>query len=97
MTESREAALLEKVPHQLFIGGQWRDATGGRTLEVYDPATGASIKTIANASVEDAAAAMDAAADTQESWARTAPRVRGRSCVAPSICSRSAPTSSPCS
>ncbi|NEM91276.1 NAD-dependent succinate-semialdehyde dehydrogenase [Galbitalea soli] len=77
MTESREAALLEKVPHQLFIGGQWRDATGGRTLEVYDPATGASIKTIANASVEDAAAAMDAAADTQESWARTAPRVRG--------------------
>jgi succinate-semialdehyde dehydrogenase/glutarate-semialdehyde dehydrogenase len=33
--------------------------------------------TIADASVADAAKAMDAAADTQASWAATAPRVRG--------------------
>ena len=42
-----------------------------------DPATGAVIKTIADASVADGAAAMDAAAAAQAEWGRTAPRVRG--------------------
>ena len=35
------------------------------------------LKTIADASVADAKRAMDIAAETQESWAATAPRVRG--------------------
>jgi succinate-semialdehyde dehydrogenase/glutarate-semialdehyde dehydrogenase len=35
------------------------------------------LKTIADASVDDARRAMDAAAETQASWAATAPRVRG--------------------
>ena len=72
-----EAALLAKVPNQLFIGGAWVDGTSGRAIEVHDPSTGAVIRTIADASIEDAAAAMNAAADTQASWAATAPRARG--------------------
>lgn len=72
-----EAALLAKVPDCLFIGGRWVESTSGRSIDVRDPATGLVIKTIADASVADGAAAMDAAADAQASWAATAPRVRG--------------------
>ena len=72
-----ESELLAKVPNQLFIGGAWVDSTSGRAIEVRDPATGAVIRTIADASIEDAAAAMDAAADSKASWAATAPRARG--------------------
>ena len=72
-----ESELLAKVPDRLFIGGEWVESTSGRSIEVHDPSTGAVIKTIADASVADAARAMDAAADTQASWAATAPRKRG--------------------
>ena len=46
-------------------------------MPVQDPSTGDTIKTIADASVEDAKAAMDAAADASASWAATPPRQRG--------------------
>jgi len=72
-----EAELLAKVPTQLFIGGEWVDSTSGRAIDVHDPATGRVLVSIADASVADAAKAMDSAADTQASWAATAPRVRG--------------------
>src|ERR1041384_946141 len=77
MTAAAESALLAKVPDRLFIGGEWVESTSGRSIDVHDPATGAVIKTIADASVEDGAAAMDAAAAAQAEWGRTAPRVRG--------------------
>jgi succinate-semialdehyde dehydrogenase/glutarate-semialdehyde dehydrogenase len=77
MSSSSESELLARVPAQLFLGGAWVDGTSGRTIDVTDPATGLVIKTIADASVEDGKRAMDIAADTQESWAATAPRVRG--------------------
>jgi succinate-semialdehyde dehydrogenase/glutarate-semialdehyde dehydrogenase len=72
-----EGELLERVPSELFIGGAWVAAAGGRTLDVQDPATGATIKTIADASVEDGAAALDAAVAAGAAWASTAPRERG--------------------
>ena len=72
-----ENDLLAMVPAQLFIGGEWVDGSSGATIDVHDPATGAVIKTIADATVADAERAMDVAADTQASWAATAPRVRG--------------------
>jgi succinate-semialdehyde dehydrogenase/glutarate-semialdehyde dehydrogenase len=72
-----EAELLAKVPTQLFIGGEWVDSTSGRAIDVVDPATGSVLLTIADASVADGAKAMDAAAETQQSWAATPPRVRG--------------------
>jgi succinate-semialdehyde dehydrogenase / glutarate-semialdehyde dehydrogenase len=77
MSSTSESALLARVPGQLFIGGAWVDSTSGRSIDVRDPATGLVLKTIADASVDDAKRAMDAAAETQASWASTAPRVRG--------------------
>jgi succinate-semialdehyde dehydrogenase/glutarate-semialdehyde dehydrogenase len=77
MSSTSETELLARVPSQLLLGGKWVDGTSGRTIDVFDPATGAVLKTIADASVDDAQRAMDVAADTQESWAATAPRVRG--------------------
>ena len=71
-----EAELLAKVPTQLYIGGKWTDATSGRHIEVQDPATGAVIATIADASVADGARALDAAVAAQASWAATGARVR---------------------
>jgi succinate-semialdehyde dehydrogenase/glutarate-semialdehyde dehydrogenase len=72
-----ESELLARVPGQLYINGQWVAATGGRTLDVIDPATGRVIKIIADASVADGAAALDAAAAAQTGWAATPARVRG--------------------
>lgn len=63
-------------PDQLFIGGTWRDAEGGATFDVHDPATGEIIAAVASASVADGAAALDAAVAAQPEWAATAPRVR---------------------
>ncbi len=76
MSDAREAALLASVPDTLFIAGKWVAASGGGTLDVQDPATGEVIRTIADATAEDAQKAMDAAAETQASWAATAPRER---------------------
>ncbi|TFB73298.1 NAD-dependent succinate-semialdehyde dehydrogenase [Cryobacterium glaciale] len=79
VTDARtnESELLARVPGQLYINGQWVAATGGRTLDVTDPATGRVIKTIADASVADGAAALDAADAAQADWAATPARVRG--------------------
>ena len=64
------------VPTQLFIGGAWRDASAGARFAVDDPATGEPIAQVADATVDDAVAAMDAASAAQAKWAATAPRAR---------------------
>ena len=76
MSNATETKLLESVPDGLFIGGEWSPAISGSTLEVHDPATGEVIKTIANAGVEDGAAALDAAVNAAVAWAKTPPRER---------------------
>ncbi|GAA1434091.1 NAD-dependent succinate-semialdehyde dehydrogenase [Microlunatus lacustris] len=76
MSQAFEQAVLDAVPDGLLIGGGWRPAASGRTLEVQDPATGAVIKTVADGGVEDGAAALDAAVEAGPGWARTAPRER---------------------
>lgn len=77
MSTPTEESVLASVPKQLFIGGQWRDASGGETFAVDDPSTGRELVQVANASVEDGAAALDAAVAAQADWAATAPRDRG--------------------
>ncbi|UOQ90455.1 NAD-dependent succinate-semialdehyde dehydrogenase [Agromyces endophyticus] len=72
-----EASVLDQVETRLFIGGEWIDAEGGKTLAVADPATGETIKEIADASVADGQKALDAAVAAQDAWAATAPRERG--------------------
>jgi succinate-semialdehyde dehydrogenase / glutarate-semialdehyde dehydrogenase len=72
-----ERAVLERVPTKLYIGGQWRDASGGGTLAVEDPATAEQLVEVADAQVEDALAALGAAAEAQAEWAVYPPRERG--------------------
>jgi succinate-semialdehyde dehydrogenase/glutarate-semialdehyde dehydrogenase len=72
-----EQAVLDRVPVGLYIGGAWRPATGGATLAVEDPSTGEPLTEVADATPEDALAALGAAADAQAAWAATAPRERG--------------------
>jgi succinate-semialdehyde dehydrogenase/glutarate-semialdehyde dehydrogenase len=73
----REHHLLESVPTGLLIGGEWRESLTGNRFAVKDPATGATLTTVADASAADAAAALDAAATVQREWAATSPRFRG--------------------
>jgi succinate-semialdehyde dehydrogenase/glutarate-semialdehyde dehydrogenase len=72
-----EQAVLERVPKDLYIGGEWRAASGGGTLPVEDPATGETLCEVADAQVDDALAALTAAADGQAEWGASAPRDRG--------------------
>src|SRR3954463_9269762 len=75
--QSREQSVVEAVPNQLFIGGEWRDASGGGTLGVEDPSTGETLVEVADGNEDDARAALDAAVGVQAEWAATAPRERG--------------------
>ena len=72
-----EADVVGKVKSQLYIAGEWRAASGGATLEVEDPSTGEAIAEIADATDEDAQAALAAASETFPTWRTTAPRERG--------------------
>src|SRR5438105_3123201 len=76
ITASQEHQILDQVPKQLYIGGQWVDGNEG-ALAVEDPSTGESLIEIADASVDDARAALDAAVDAGPGFAAMAPRERG--------------------
>jgi len=71
-----QKSVIEAVPTGLFIGGTWREASGGTRFDVHDPATGAVLTTCADATPEDGMAALDAAVTAQASWAKVAPRER---------------------
>ena len=64
---------------QLFINGEWRDAAGGKTIEVVNPATEEVIAEVASAEradVDAAAAAARAALDGP--WGKLSARERGK-------------------
>ena len=64
---------------KLFIDNQWRDASGGRTVEVINPATEAVIATVASAERGDLDAAVAAArAALHGPWRALSARERGR-------------------
>ena len=71
-----ESEVLSKAQTGLFVAGQWRDSSDGATLDVEDPATGKRLATVADATVEDGVAALDAACAAQADWAATPPRER---------------------
>ncbi len=76
ITAADEARVLASVPKGIYVGGVFRDSSDGKTLDVFDPATGRVLATIADASPEDGMAAMTAAHEAQAAWGKTAPRVR---------------------
>ena len=71
-----ETKVVSGVKTQLFIGGRWRDAEGGATLDVEDPATGETIGEVAKGSAEDVDRAVAAAERAFPSWAEVSPGQR---------------------
>jgi succinate-semialdehyde dehydrogenase/glutarate-semialdehyde dehydrogenase len=73
---TEEQTVVDSVPKKLYIGGEWRDASGGGTLDVIDPSTEEPLAPVADATPEDAMAALDAAVEKQPEWAASAPNDR---------------------
>jgi succinate-semialdehyde dehydrogenase/glutarate-semialdehyde dehydrogenase len=74
---AKERAVLEAVPTELYIAGEWRPAAAGATFPVEDPSTQEPLVEVADATAQDALAALDAAAGMQAQWAAHPPRERG--------------------
>jgi succinate-semialdehyde dehydrogenase/glutarate-semialdehyde dehydrogenase len=72
---SKEQTVVDAVPKGLYIGGEWRETA--ETLPVEDPATGEVLAEVADATVDDAVSALDAAAGKQAEWAAVPTRERG--------------------
>src|SRR4029450_9627742 len=67
----------DAVTLRLFVGGEWREASGGGTFAVEDPATGEVLSRGPARPPEDAVAALAAAVAAQADWAAYPPRDRG--------------------
>ena len=63
---------------QLLIGSAWQDAAGGSRFDVVDPATGARVATVPDASREDVQRALDAADQALKPWRASTAAERGR-------------------
>ncbi|MGH6922787.1 MAG: NAD-dependent succinate-semialdehyde dehydrogenase [Propylenella sp.] len=70
-------ASIPNVPTQLFLGGEWCDASDGGAFDVDNPATGEIIARVASATVADGMTALDAAEKAFPGWAARKPRERG--------------------
>ncbi len=77
MSSISEAGVVTAVDKELFIGGKWVPAAGGKTFPVLDPSTGEALCEVADASPADGVSALDAAVAAQADWATVAPRERG--------------------
>ena len=74
---AKEQAVLDSVKKQLFIGGEWRDGSGGAGLSVEDPATEKALCEVADGTPDDAMAALDAAVGAQKEFAAMPANDRG--------------------
>jgi acyl-CoA reductase-like NAD-dependent aldehyde dehydrogenase len=62
----------------LLIGGEWRAPASGRYAAVRDPSTGRTVAEAPVASADEARAAVDAAAEAEETWGRVPGHERAR-------------------
>jgi succinate-semialdehyde dehydrogenase/glutarate-semialdehyde dehydrogenase len=68
--------LIQSIPTDLYIGGDWRASSDGERFDVFDPATEEVIASVASASAEDATAAVAAAYEAGKDWAARPPMER---------------------
>ena len=68
---------MSKLKNQLYIGGEWRDASDGATFDVLNPADETVLTQVASGTVSDAMACLDAAEAAFGPWAARSPRDRG--------------------
>lgn len=67
--------VIDEVPKQLFVGGEWRDGEG--TFAVEDPGNERTLCEVADTRKPDARDAVEKAVAAQDEWAATPPRERG--------------------
>lgn len=70
------ARAIAGAPKELLVDGAWRPAAGEATFAVEDPATGRVIARVADATAEDALAALRASSVAFERFRWTHPRGR---------------------
>ncbi|KAM5148548.1 cytosolic 10-formyltetrahydrofolate dehydrogenase [Mantella aurantiaca] len=68
-----------RIPHQLFINGQFVDAEGGKTYDTINPTDGSAICKVSLAQLSDIDKAVSSAKEAFEKgeWGRMNPRDRG--------------------
>ncbi|MCD2184631.1 NAD-dependent succinate-semialdehyde dehydrogenase [Rhizobium sp. GN54] len=78
MTSESESIMNKtiSIPTDLFIGGTWKKGSRDNRIAVINPSDGRIIDRVADASAEDAIAAVDAAASAASAWAATPARKR---------------------
>lgn len=64
-------ATATETAYKLFIGGEWCEATSGKTFDVINPATGEVIASVPDAGAPDMRRAIDAAVAAQPAWGNT--------------------------
>ena len=67
---------VETRAEKMLIGGEWRDAPGGKTYTVKNPATGEPVGTVPDGGVAEARAAVEAASAAFPAWAALAAEKR---------------------
>ena len=70
--------VLEQTVQGLHIGGEWVEASGGKTFEDSDPFTGEAVASVPAGTREDAKRAIEAAAEAFPAWSQTPPEQRQR-------------------
>ncbi|XP_015254721.1 PREDICTED: cytosolic 10-formyltetrahydrofolate dehydrogenase-like [Cyprinodon variegatus] len=72
--------MTVKIPHQLFINGEFVDAEGGKTYKSINPTDGTAICEVSLAQTSDVDKAVAAAKEAFEDgeWGKMNPRDRGR-------------------
>lgn len=65
-----------RFSHRLYIDGTWCPSSDGQVIDVVDPSSGAVIAAVPDATIEDAQAAVEAAARAAKGWRETSPRKR---------------------
>jgi acyl-CoA reductase-like NAD-dependent aldehyde dehydrogenase len=71
-------SAIEDTVRGLHIGGEWTEATGGKTFEDSDPFTGDVVANVPAGTREDAKRAIEAAAEAFPAWSQTPPAERQR-------------------
>lgn len=59
--------------YQLYINGEWKDASDGATIKTYNPTNGEFLAEIADASNKDVDEAIAAAREAFKTWGKTTP------------------------
>src|SRR5688572_10576982 len=67
---------MPPIQRELYYGGRWHAPLSGESVEIFNPATGASLGSVAWAGREDVDAAVVAAVAGFKEWRRTKPLER---------------------